>query len=72
MSIIPFTLYTLIGSLVWNVVLIGAGYLLGERWSQVEEPLELFKNAVLVGIGVAIAWYIWRRVVRPRVRGAAG
>ena len=48
------------------MVLIGAGYLLGERWGQVEEPLELFKNAVLVGIAIAVAWYVWRRIVRPR------
>jgi membrane protein DedA with SNARE-associated domain len=72
MAIVPFTLYTLVGSLVWNLILIGAGYLLGERWSQVEEPLELFKNAVLVAIALAIGWYIWRRFVRPRMRGAAG
>lgn len=72
MSLVPFTLYTLLGSLVWNVILVGAGYLLGERWSQVEGPLELFKNAVLVAIAAAIAWYVWRRFVRPRVRRAAG
>jgi membrane protein DedA with SNARE-associated domain len=71
MSIVPFTLYTLVGSLTWNLILIGAGYLLGERWSQVEEPLELFKNAVLVAIAVAVAWYVWRRFVRPWVRRAA-
>ena len=70
MSIIPFTLYTLIGSLVWNVLLVGAGYLLGERWEQVEEPLELFQNAVLAAIAIALAWFIWRRIIRPRVRGA--
>jgi hypothetical protein len=46
--------------------------LLGERWSQVEEPLDLFKNAVLVAIAAAVGWYIWRRFVRPRVRRAAG
>ena len=68
MAIVPFTLYTLLGSLVWNVILIGAGYLLGERWSQVEEPLELFKNAVLLAIAIAVAWYVWRRYVRPRLR----
>jgi membrane protein DedA with SNARE-associated domain len=70
MSIIPFSLYTLLGSVVWNVVLIGAGYLLGERWHQVEEPLELFQTAVLVVLGVAVAWFVWRRIVRPRLRGA--
>ena len=68
MAIVPFTLYTLLGSLVWNVILIGAGYLLGERWSQVEEPLELFKNAVQLAIAIAVAWYVWRRYVRPRLR----
>jgi membrane protein DedA with SNARE-associated domain len=72
MALVPFTFFTLLGSLAWNVVLIGAGYLLGERWSQVEGPLELFKNAVLLAIAAALAWYVWRRFVRPRMRGAAG
>jgi membrane protein DedA with SNARE-associated domain len=72
MSLVPFTLYTLLGSLVWNMLLVGAGYLLGERWSQVEQPLDLFKNAVLVAIAAAVGWYVWRRFVRPRVRRAAG
>lgn len=70
MSLIPFTLYTLVGSLVWNVLLIGAGYLLGERYQQVEEPLELFQKVVLVVLGVAVAWFVWRRIVRPRLRRA--
>ena len=70
MSLIPFTLYTLVGSLVWNVLLIGAGYLLGERYQEVEEPLELFQKVVLVVLGVAIAWFVWRRIVRPRLRRA--
>ncbi len=71
MAIVPFLIYTLIGSLVWNVLLIGAGYLLGERWETVEEPLELFQNAVLLVIGVAVAWFVWRRIIRPRVRNVA-
>jgi membrane protein DedA with SNARE-associated domain len=70
MSLVPFTLYTLIGSLVWNIALIGAGYLLGERWQQVEEPMELFQKLVLLVLGLAIAWFVWRRIVRPRIRRA--
>lgn len=72
MPIVPFTLFTLVGSVVWNVVLIGAGYLLGERWHQVEDPLELFKNAVLATMGIGVAWFVWRRILRPRLRGTAG
>jgi len=70
MPLLPFSIYTLLGSLVWNVLLIGAGYLLGERWQQVEEPMALFQKLVLVVIGVGIAWFVWRRIVRPRLRRA--
>jgi membrane protein DedA with SNARE-associated domain len=70
MSVLPFISFTLLGSLVWNLLLIGAGYLLGERWRQAEEPLKLFQTAVLVVIGVAVVWFVWRRIVRPRLRGA--
>jgi membrane protein DedA with SNARE-associated domain len=70
MPLVPFTLYTLLGSLVWNIALIGAGYLLGERWQQVEEPMELFQKLVLLVLGVAVAWFVWRRIVRPRLRRA--
>jgi membrane protein DedA with SNARE-associated domain len=70
MPLIPFSVYTLLGSLVWNVLLIGAGYLLGERWQQVEEPMALFQKLVLVVIGVGVAWFVWRRIVRPRLRRA--
>jgi membrane protein DedA with SNARE-associated domain len=70
MSVLPFISFTLLGSLVWNLLLIGAGYLLGERWRQAEEPLKLFQTAVLVVIGVAVVWFVWRRIVRPRLRSA--
>ena len=70
MPLVPFTLYTLLGSLVWNVLLIGAGYLLGEQWHQVEEPLEFLQKVVLAAIALGMAWFVWRRIVRPRLRRA--
>jgi membrane protein DedA with SNARE-associated domain len=70
MPLVPFTIYTLLGSLIWNVLLIGAGYLLGEQWHQVEEPLEFIQKLVLATIGIGVAWFVWRRIVRPRLRRA--
>jgi flagellar biosynthesis/type III secretory pathway M-ring protein FliF/YscJ len=34
--------------------------------------MELFQRVVLVGIALAVAWFIWRRIIRPRLRGAEG
>ncbi|MGH8912151.1 MAG: DedA family protein, partial [Acidimicrobiia bacterium] len=63
-----FGLYTLVGSLMWNIALIGAGYALGDRWEEAEDPLEVFQKVVLVTIAIAVTWFVWRRIVRPRLR----
>lgn len=62
-----FTLYTLIGSLVWNAVWIGLGFIFGpaidpvlDRWSGVLSTL------VLIVIAAAVLWFIVARVLRLR------
>ena len=59
---------TLAGTLVWNSVLIGAGWLLGENWTRVGDvigPLSApLLAAVLVALGAgAVIW--WRRREQP-------
>ena len=68
MPLLSFSLYTLAGSLVWNIGLIGAGYLLGERWQEAGRPVELFQNAVLIVIGATLVWLVWRRLISPRLQ----
>ena len=46
MPLIPFTLYTAIGSLILNVVLVGAGNFLGVNWRLAGRPVELLQGAV--------------------------
>jgi membrane protein DedA with SNARE-associated domain len=58
----PFLLYTTLGSGIWNVVLIGAGWLLGANWTLVERYQTLVGTGVLSAIGLAIAWFIGRRL----------
>ena len=66
-----FTLYTAIGSLVWNSALIGAGYRLRENWHDVEPILDWFQYIVIAVILGAIAWFVWKRFLSPSARRAA-
>jgi len=63
-----FTLYTLIGSLVWNAVLISIGYVLRDNWEDVEPALDWFQYVVLALVLAAIAWFIWRRRFSAQAR----
>ncbi|MET8014717.1 DedA family protein [Streptomyces sp. NPDC005271] len=60
-----FALLTTMGSLIWNSVLVMAGYWLGDQWDEVEAYVSILSKAVLVVVLVAIAVYV---VVRFRDR----
>jgi len=53
---------TAAGSLVWNTALIMAGYLLGEQWHLVEQYTGYVSTAVLVLVGIAVAWFVVSRL----------
>lgn len=61
-----FTLYTAAGSAVWNIALVGAGYLLGERWESVGDYVGILQWIVIMVIVALVAWFLWRRVIQPR------
>ena len=64
-----FLLLTLAGSLVWNSLLIAAGYLLGARWEVVETGVGRFQEVVVVVAVLAVVVVVVRRV---RERAATG
>jgi membrane protein DedA with SNARE-associated domain len=65
--------YTVIGSLIWNSGLVGAGYVLGQedRWRRIEDVMDVAQYVVIAGILAAIAWFVWRRFVSPEGRRQA-
>jgi membrane protein DedA with SNARE-associated domain len=62
MRIVPFAVYTTLGSLIWNAALIGAGYALGSRWHVVERYVGDVSNAVYVVLAVAVLVFVGRRL----------
>lgn len=71
MPLMRFTALTALGSLVWNVLLLGAGYLLGAAWGATATVSKSFEYAVVaVGLGVALWWMQGRlRENRAAARG---
>jgi membrane protein DedA with SNARE-associated domain len=63
-----FLLFTTLGSLIWNSVLVLAGYWLGEEWDLVETYVGIISKVVLVLVLAAVALYV---VIRVRSRGSA-
>ena len=64
MKLVPYIAYTFLGSLVWNIALVGAGAVLGENWERVEPVVATFQWIVIVVIlaGIArLAYVVYRR-----------
>ena len=68
MSPVAFTAYTVIGSLIWNFLLIGAGYRLGDRWEQVGEWVGTLQYVVIALILLVVGWWVWTRFVSTKHR----
>ena len=68
MPFVTFSVYTFLGSLVWNGGLIGAGYLLRDNWEDVEPYVDYFQYLVIAVIVGGVAWFVWRRFLSPDAR----
>ncbi|CAN5350808.1 hypothetical protein BH11ACT7_BH11ACT7_00140 [soil metagenome] len=64
MNFSVFTLLTLLGSLIWNSIFIGAGYLLGANWHVVEPYTAALQYVVLTGVVAFVVWFVATRIRR--------
>lgn len=60
MNFLAFTGWTLLGSAVWNTILVTAGYLLGDQWCSILGVLNIFEDVVIVIFIVVIVVLIAR------------
>jgi membrane protein DedA with SNARE-associated domain len=66
-----FTIFTLIGSLVWNSVLVTAGYLLADQWDRILDVTEPFQEVVVVILALLVVAVIVRKLLMVRRERAA-
>ena len=66
MPLATFTLFTVAGSLLWNVLLIGLGYFLGTQYHLVDQYSQYFDLLLYAALAAFLGWLIFRRVRRRR------
>ena len=60
MKFSTFSLYTIVGSLIFGAVSCLAGYFMGENWPVVSTYIAQYENVVLSLLSIALLIYIWR------------
>jgi membrane protein DedA with SNARE-associated domain len=61
MPLWKFTLYTAVGSGLWNSILVTLGWALGDRWQEVNQYASYVEYAVIAGLVGGIGWFVWKR-----------
>ncbi|MBT1160980.1 DedA family protein [Bifidobacterium sp. SO1] len=62
MNFAQFTGWTLLGSAVWNTILVSTGYLLGDQWCSILGVLGVFEDVVIVAFIVVIVVLAVRKI----------
>lgn len=75
MNVVRFSLYTLVGSAVWNTVLCSLGYAAGGAWESVTAQVEGFSDIVkivliVIAVIVVVFWVVKR--ILPAIREGKG
>ncbi|MEP1126329.1 MAG: DedA family protein [Ilumatobacter sp.] len=66
MPLATFTICTLIGSLVWNTIIIVAGYALADQWERILDYTEPLQTVVVAVVAAFVVAYIARRALRTK------
>lgn len=70
MKMIPFIVYTVVGTTVWNTILVVAGHFLGASWEKVAHIVDKFSNIVLiiliVTVAVFLVWHFTKKYRQER------
>lgn len=66
MNLLKFSVFTVIGGTIWNVILLVAGIKLGERWEIIHEYSHQIDYVFIAALVLAGGWWVWRQLSRRR------
>jgi membrane protein DedA with SNARE-associated domain len=66
MPMTTFLAFTTLGSLIWNLIFVLAGYQLGENWRRVQDVVGVYQKVVVAAVLVAVAAFVAVRLRRVR------
>jgi len=71
MSFRRFAAFTVLGTFIWNAVLVTAGMLLGQRWDSVLSVVDRLEGVLWVLLGLfVVSWFVWQRRSRAKRRAS--
>lgn len=59
------------GVVLWNTILLGGGYMLGENWRQILDWLRIYNIAIISIIIIALLFFVMKRMLAKRKEQAA-
>ncbi|MGH8828127.1 MAG: DedA family protein [Jiangellaceae bacterium] len=57
---------TALGSLIWNTVLVSAGYALGTQYDKVEQYMGYVDYVIYAAVAALLVWYVVRKIRQPK------
>lgn len=66
MPFVSFSLYTLLGTMVWNTLLVFLGYFLGQQWTLILDYIKKYNFIWLMILGgLCFYWIVKKKMTRP-------
>lgn len=66
MNIFTFIIYSSIGIIVWNTILISLGFILGSNWNMVEKFISEYKIIVGIVFLILLSYFIYIKFIKKR------
>lgn len=66
MKLAPFLLFTTIGTLIWNTILVSVGTAVGGNWNDIVEFMDVYSNIVYAIIALAVIVVVYLYIRRAR------